>query len=166
MMRSSGLLEHCLRSASHCIEYMRGVTSATTQDGHMTVHDNIVVTGGIHWCTGAGCGIQWQVEECADTLWYAITHDAEQWALGALPPKRHMDRRSRCTMGCNSPRIDEDLIEHLEMPCLAETGLRGCYQQIQGRESVIWRITLEHSGRLLVTPFGTYIPIILQCCLW
>ena len=45
------------RNASHCIEYMRGVIGASTQDGHMTVQDSIVVIDGIHWCTGAGCGI-------------------------------------------------------------------------------------------------------------
>ena len=93
----------------------------------MTVQDGIVVPGGIHWCTGAGCDTQWQVEECSDTLWYAVTHDAEQWALRALPPKRHMDRGSRCTVGCSSPRIDEDLVERMETPRLAERGLQGCY---------------------------------------
>ena len=100
------------------------------QDGHMTVQDDIVVARDIHWCTRVVCGIQWQVEECDDTWGYAVTHDVEKWALGALPPKRHMDRTSRCTMGCGSPRIDEDLVEHLEMPHLAETRLRGFYQHI------------------------------------
>ena len=52
-------------------------------------------------------------------------------------------------------------VDNLDTPRLAETGLRGCYQQTRGKESVVWRITLEHPGRLLVTPFGTYLAIIL-----
>ena len=47
------------RSASHRIEYMRGVTCVAMQDGHMMVQDNIAVVGGIHWCTGASCNVQW-----------------------------------------------------------------------------------------------------------
>lgn len=76
-----------------------------------------------------------------------------------------MDRAIGCTIGYSSPRIDEDIVEHLGTPCLAETWLQGGYQQIRGGESVVYRITLEHSDRLLIIPFGTYQPIILQCCL-
>lgn len=76
-----------------------------------------------------------------------------------------MDRVIRYIIGCNSPRIDEDIVEHLGTPCLAETELQGSYQQIRGKESVICRITLRHSGRILIIPFGTHPPIILQCCL-
>ena len=132
----------------------------------MMIQDGIAIAGGIRWCTGTGCRIQWYVEECRDTWWYAVTHDAMQRDLGVLPPRGLMDRGVRHTLGCSSPRINEDIVEHLETPHLTETGLRGYFQQIRGRQSVIWRITLEHSGRLLVTPFGTYLPIILHCCLW
>lgn len=52
-----------------------------------------------------------------------MADDAVQQAFGALPPRRLMDRGSRCTIGCSLPRIDEDMVEHLVTPSLAETGL-------------------------------------------
>lgn len=112
-----------------------------------------------------GCNVQWHVEECGGTWWYAMIHDATQWALGALPLGRLMDRDSRCTIGCSSPKIDEDIVKHLGTPYLVEAGPQGGYQQIRGRERVIRRITLAHYGRLLIILFGTCPPIILQCCL-
>jgi len=51
-----------------------------------------------------------------------VVGDAVQRALGSLPPWRLMFRGNRCTIGCNSPRIDEDMVEHLVTPCLAEIG--------------------------------------------
>lgn len=44
-----------------------------------------------------------------------------------------MDRGIRCTLGCISPRIDEDRVVNLKTPHLAETWLQGCYRHIQGR---------------------------------
>jgi len=47
-----------------------------------------------------------------------------------IPSKGTYDRGVRCTLGCSSPRIDEDIVENLETPLLAETRLRGCYRKI------------------------------------
>jgi len=57
-----------------------------------------------------------------------VTHDAVQLALGALPPGRLMDRDSRCTIGRNSLRINEDIVKHLGTLCLVEAGPRESYQ--------------------------------------
>lgn len=35
-----------------------------------------------------------------------------------------MDRDIRGTIGCNLPRIDEDVVEHLGTPCSMKVGLR------------------------------------------
>lgn len=115
------------RSDSHCIEDMWGVTSAVTQAGHKMVQDGIDVAWGIQWCTRTCCGIHWHVKECGGIWWYAMTHDAAQRVLGALPPGRLMERESRCTIAHKSPKIDEDIIEHLRTPCLVEAGPRGSY---------------------------------------
>jgi len=80
----------------HRIEDVRGVTGAVTQAGHKRVQDGIATVGGIQWCTGIGCGIQWHFMECGGTWWYALTHDVVQWAIGAFPLGRLMDRDSRC----------------------------------------------------------------------
>lgn len=57
-----------------------------------------------------------------------MTHDSTQHALKVLPPGRLMDRDSRCTIRCKSPRVDEDIVEHLGTPCLVEIVPRGGYQ--------------------------------------
>jgi len=88
-----------------------------------------------------------------------MANDVVQRVLGALPPRRLMDRGTTCTIGCSPPRFNEDIVEHLGTPCLVETWLQGVYHKIQDREGVIYRITLEHSGRLLI------VPILLRCCL-
>jgi len=62
-----------------------------------------------------------------------VTHDAAQWALGALPPRRLMDRDSRCTIGHNSPRIDEDIDEHMGTPCPVEAGPRGVINKFKAK---------------------------------
>lgn len=48
-------------------------------------------------------------------------HGVKQWDLGALAPRRPMDRGIRCTIGCSTPRIDDEIVEHLGTPCLVET---------------------------------------------
>lgn len=92
------------------------------------VHDGIALAGGILQCTGIGCGVQWHALECGDTWWYAMAHDAPQRTLGALPPRKLMDRDIRCDIGCKSSMIIEDIVENLGTPCLAETDLRWGYQ--------------------------------------
>lgn len=61
---------------------------------------------------------------CQGAQWYLVvchlTHDAAEWALGALPPRRHINRDNRCTIGCNSPRIDDNIVEHLGTPYLVK----------------------------------------------
>lgn len=103
--------------------------------------------------------------EYKETWWYAVAYGAAQCVLGALPPRRLMDRDIRCTVGCISPRIDEDEVELLGMPGSVETGLRLGYQRIRGKERDIHRITFPYPCRLLIIPLGTYPPITLQCFL-
>lgn len=103
------------------------MTSALAQTGCRTLQDDIAVAKGIQWCPGIGCNIQFHVEEYGDTWWYVVTHDAAQQVLGALPPRRLMDQGIGCTIGCSSPRIDGDILEHLWTPCLAEIVIREGY---------------------------------------
>ena len=56
-----------------------------------------------------------------------MTHDAAQWDVGSLSLGRLMDRDSRCTIQRNSPRINEDIFEHMGKPCLVEPRPQGGY---------------------------------------
>lgn len=61
-------------------------------------------------------------------------HDVMQQALGELSPRRHMDRGIRCTVGCNSPRVDEDIVEHQDTILSADKASRELSVEPRRRE--------------------------------